>query len=177
MAKLNGKPKELNCSYGDDHIEEIIARSQNRKQIQDAMDSIRTAELKKTCMGLRVVMSENPCGNPNNRCVFSVVEKFPVIFRFDEWGLSSDQVHVVSLSALRDKSGWISYKELNGIIENEKNSQKKDSFAPLLYNEMGIDWQIHNPINIMIPNGHYFLSWELVPDFNANQQQAQVFTP
>lgn len=177
MTKLDRKCKKLKTSPGSHHTEEIIANDINRRQITKALDAILgKQDLKNSCIGLRVAMSENPCGNPSNRCVFSVVDKFPGIFSFDRLGLASDHIHVVSRSASGDKTGWISYTELNEAVKSKKNPKKSDSLAPLAYNEIFINWQKH-PIKVLIPEGQSLLSWDRVPDLNANQEQAQLVAP
>ncbi len=186
MTKFDGKSDALTRSPLKRHIEEIIALDENLDEIHVALQPLLDSpDLKRTCMGLRVVMSEQPCGTKERRCVYSVVEKFPEIFRFNEWALSSDQIHVVSQSASGNESGWVSYKELNEVIESEKSSRRasrkpsrnasrnKDSCNHYLYSLANIEWMEHD-LDIREQG---LIPWDDISDINTNQQQAQVFTP
>ncbi|MEC8881768.1 MAG: hypothetical protein VX737_00595 [Pseudomonadota bacterium] len=186
MTKFDGKSDALTRSPLKMHIEEIIALDENLDEIHVALQPLLDSpDLKRTCMGLRVVMSEQPCGTKERRCVYSVVEKFPEIFRFNEWALSSDQIHVVSQSASGDESGWVSYKELNEVIESEKSSRRasrkpsrnasrnKDSCNHRLYSLASIEWMEHD----LDFREQGLIPWDDILDIHTNQQQAQVFTP
>ena len=131
-------------------------------------------------MGLRVVMSEQPCGTKSRRCAFSVVKRFPEIFRFDDWGLSRNQIHVVTCDS-RNNSGWISYKELDEIIvskkdaykSSRKSSRNRDSFDPSQYSLANIGWMRHD-LDIREQG---LIPWDAISDINTNPQQAQMFAP
>ena len=181
MTKIDGNSNRLKSSSANMHIEEIIARDENFKDIHDALDPILgSPELIRACMGLRVVMSEQPCGTKSRRCAFSVVKRFPEIFRFDDWGLSRNQIHVVTCDS-RNNSGWISYKELDEIIvskkdaykSSRKSSRNRDSFDPSQYSLANIGWMRHD-LDIREQG---LIPWDAISDINTNPQQAQMFAP